>query len=767
MKERKENKEKRRSATKKTESKKMETKNIKFHKMLKSFIALAVVVSLVGIHMITPKEVVGFYDRSSWDTFYIEAIDETPSGQTMGDGSLEYTIQEDVTWDESAHETPLETEDKPIWNDPVEDGNLKQDESLDQEDNLSTRPEADRLEERDVTEEEDLGRMEEECEEECEDEAFKKLSALSSCGSVVEYGNFAGVSAGNSPTGMAIPGAQWVLCECGIVTVGGGGLQMPDNTNTLTQSAFPAVIRPFIRQVIFTEPITAGTSLQCLFNGLPNLTSIQNLGYLDTSRVRNFRRMFMDTPSLGSLDLSMMNTQSATNMYRMFMDTGLVHLNVGGNFNTGGLVTNMGSMFWGARNLVSIGDVSNWDTGNVTRMSRMFQGARNLAHVDVSNWNTGSVIQMYNMFHDASSLTSIDVSRWNVSHVMRMDVMFSGATGLTHLNLSGWNTASLSRMDNMFDGASNLIDLNLAGFDTNLVVNRNNIFRGLNNLRVLTLGTGWYWNVFNVTGLANPPSNEQYYGGWRNVGTGTIHNPMGEHTPSSGLLADNSLFPGGIANVWVWNPRVPVTHPVTFVLNGGDVNGNTDDVVHQVNKGEGITVENVPVPLREGWVFQGWTQEDLGELLSAEDVGDYIVTGSRTFNAQWEEYPHGSGNGCEECEEYPCDCGEGWNECEGCLCDCTRACAECEQCSWEGAVNCEQCKACNEGLCGCDVNSNRRPNESTETSKPHLSQELANNPAPETGDQANMNLWIMIFSVGLIGFILVFRTMTIENKKKK
>ena len=94
--ERKENEEKRRDTTKKVETKKMEAKKYKVNKMIKSFISLSIAVTLISISIITPIEVVGFYNTPSWDTFGIEGNDETLASldQAMGDVSSEYTIQD-------------------------------------------------------------------------------------------------------------------------------------------------------------------------------------------------------------------------------------------------------------------------------------------------------------------------------------------------------------------------------------------------------------------------------------------------------------------------------------------------------------------------------------------------------------------------------------------------------------------------------------------------------------------------------------------------
>ena len=464
--------------------------------------------------------------------------------------------------------------------------------------------------------------------------------------SVVAIGHMGDIAAANSPTGMVIAGAPWEFCaNCLTVTIGGGAIQMPDNTNTLNQSRFPVDIRPDIEFIVFTEPVIAGTSLHDLFNGLTNLTAIENIDYIDTALTRNMRRVFFDTHSLaGPLDLSGWDTSSATNMYSMFRNSGIDELNLGGSFNTGGFVTNMGSMFWGTSNLTTIGDVSNWNTSSVTRMSRMFQSASNLTGaLDLNSWDTSSVTFMYSMFHGASSIPSLgDISGWDVHIVARMDNMFND-TSFTNLDLSGWNTVSVARTDNMFDGASSLVSLDLSGANMTNVSNRNHMFRGMSSLRRLTLGPDWHWTVFNLTGLPNVPNNTTYTGHWRNVGSGTITNPLGAYTPASAQLMDNSLGPN-IANTWVWEPRVPQL-VVTFNLNGGICNGSSAAITYTFPYGSLIGINNVPQPTHTDYSLEGWRENGVSPILDHNQVAGLALYTDRTFVAQWQIVDNGAGGG--------------------------------------------------------------------------------------------------------------------------
>ena len=69
-------------------------------------------------------------------------------------------------------------------------------------------------------------------------------------------------------------------------------------------------------------------------------------------------------------------------------------------------ITNMNSMFSGCKSLISLPDISKWNTYNVNNMSWMFSYCNSLKSLpDISKWNTSKVINMKNMFVGCNSLT--------------------------------------------------------------------------------------------------------------------------------------------------------------------------------------------------------------------------------------------------------------------------------------------------------------------------------------------------------------------------
>ena len=179
-----------------------------------------------------------------------------------------------------------------------------------------------------------------------------------------------------------------------------------------------------------------------------NLTSVNNLNKLNTSKVTAMTCMFDDAYKLTSVgDLSGWDTSSVTNMREMFAS----------DFE-----------------LTSVGDLSGWDTSSVTDMSSIFHGCGELVSIgNISGWNTSRVKDMNSMFHGCSSLTSLDLSGWNTSGVTNMGYMFFYCSSLTSLDLSGWNTSNVTNMISMFNHCSKL-SLNCSNWNVSKVTKNNN-----------------------------------------------------------------------------------------------------------------------------------------------------------------------------------------------------------------------------------------------------------------------------------------------------
>ena len=125
-------------------------------------------------------------------------------------------------------------------------------------------------------------------------------------------------------------------------------------------------------------------------------------------------------------------------------------------------VTNMSHMFDGCESLLSISNISNWNTDKVTDMSSMFTGCEKLISLsDISSWNTSNVINMSHMFDGCISLISLpDISSWKTSNVNDMSYMFNECNSLISLpDISKWDTFSLNNLSFMFGLCNSLKSL--------------------------------------------------------------------------------------------------------------------------------------------------------------------------------------------------------------------------------------------------------------------------------------------------------------------
>ena len=74
------------------------------------------------------------------------------------------------------------------------------------------------------------------------------------------------------------------------------------------------------------------------------------------------------------------------------------------------------AVFSECENLITIGDISQWDTANVFWMSEMFNQCKKLKSIgDISNWKVTRLSDISYMFYECSKLTGLgDLNKWNI-----------------------------------------------------------------------------------------------------------------------------------------------------------------------------------------------------------------------------------------------------------------------------------------------------------------------------------------------------------------
>ena len=143
-------------------------------------------------------------------------------------------------------------------------------------------------------------------------------------------------------------------------------------------------------------------------------------------------------------------------------------------------ITNMSYLFHKCSSLISLPDMSKWNTVNITNMGWLFYECTLLKTLsDISNWNTISVNNMSFMFSKCSSLNSLpDISKWDLSNVNNIIDIFNGCSSLLSLpDISKWNTDNINYMSGLFYKCSSLISLpDISKWNTKNVVSMSWMF---------------------------------------------------------------------------------------------------------------------------------------------------------------------------------------------------------------------------------------------------------------------------------------------------
>ena len=75
----------------------------------------------------------------------------------------------------------------------------------------------------------------------------------------------------------------------------------------------------------------------------------------------------------------------------------------------------MSSLFCGCEALISLPDISNWNTSNVKDIHRLFSQCSSIKYLpNISNWNTSNVNNMSEVFADCLSLISFLIYHFGI-----------------------------------------------------------------------------------------------------------------------------------------------------------------------------------------------------------------------------------------------------------------------------------------------------------------------------------------------------------------
>ena len=141
------------------------------------------------------------------------------------------------------------------------------------------------------------------------------------------------------------------------------------------------------------------------------------------------------------------------------------------------------SIFSNCKSLLSLPDISKWNTEKITDMSYMLTNCFSLSLIpNISKWNVNKTINISEFFSGCYSLSSLpDISRWNINNV-RMNKLFLNCRSLVSLpDISKWNFDKNSEINLSLDKCLLLINAN----DTSKRINykqmkKTNIFENFN-----------------------------------------------------------------------------------------------------------------------------------------------------------------------------------------------------------------------------------------------------------------------------------------------
>lgn len=242
-------------------------------------------------------------------------------------------------------------------------------------------------------------------------------------------------------------------------------------------------------------------NMEAMFQDCFMLSSVL-LGEMDfhPNNENTFRYMFKGCQALKTFIIKKANMHSKTKTTEMFIGcTCLQNVN-DMRFIDFSKITDMSFMFYDCSSLGEI-DVSNWDVSNVTNFDH-FAAHANLKRKGIENWKTTSAINMNALFHNCAE-EELDLSGWDVSKVQFFCQMFENSPNLKRIKgLEKWNTSAGLGFDGMFERCSKLEEVDLSSFDTtkaknNVAASTNghktatlqNMFLSCDNLRKVTLGS--------------------------------------------------------------------------------------------------------------------------------------------------------------------------------------------------------------------------------------------------------------------------------------
>ncbi len=199
-----------------------------------------------------------------------------------------------------------------------------------------------------------------------------------------------------------------------------------------------------------------------------------------------------------TITVELFMNEKVTNINQLFYECDkLISLSDISYWNTS-KINKMEYIFCNCSSLSSLPDISKWDTSNVSKMTGIFSGCISLTNLpNISKWNLSNTDDISYMFANCSSLLSLpDISKWDISNVTSIKGIFSGCSKLSDLpDISNWNTSNVFDMSEMFNQCSSLSILpDISKWNTSNVLDINHMFGFCTSLSKLPDISKWDLN---------------------------------------------------------------------------------------------------------------------------------------------------------------------------------------------------------------------------------------------------------------------------------
>jgi len=352
--------------------------------------------------------------------------------------------------------------------------------------------------------------------------------------------------------------SPWSLQD-GVLTIGAGDFASHTG-NTSPWNAYSSQITT----INITGPVNFSTNATGIFGSLGNLTAINGLSNINTSKT-----------------------------------------------------TSIDDLFYADSQLTDLTGIENWQTSNVRSMNRTFFATALVGTLDLSHWDVGSLTSTSMAFSRTGGLGDnserlfkrLDLSGWNFKASKVGLSTFGYQLQVLDLDTSNWtNTSHISNMESMFTFSS-LSSIDLSSFDMRQLApyygGTWKMFSMAWNLKVLKLGP---YSKLAGTGLPDITETDKYTGYWQNIGTGTTSHPNGDQVLTTDqLVAAYDGTKTQATDTFVRQPKAaqPVTvhyvdanDPTTEIQTPTKITGAIDDPF------------TVTPPKIDGYTYQG-VQDDV------------------------------------------------------------------------------------------------------------------------------------------------------------